>query len=162
MVNADHLYSCDQHWWHHHIHDINMGFTGKRWSCEPYSNSNWGKRDPTEWGVTVLRCDVAGTGLSTDPEVLIGGGNSGYQAIGLALHLGAQRIILLGYDMTWTGGKSHWFGDHPTKFNKTNPERYISGFRTIRPSDYGLEIINCSRSTALDAFPVRSLDGVFN
>jgi hypothetical protein len=161
MVNADHLYSCDQRWWHHHIHDINMGFSGKRWSCDPPKNTNWGKRDPLEWGVKVLLCETGGRGLSTDPDVLVGGRNSGYQAIGLAYHLGADRIVLLGYDMTWTGGRSHWFGNHPQELNNCKPDKYIEDYRTIKPEAYGLEIINCSRSTALDAFPCRNLEDVF-
>jgi uncharacterized Rossmann fold enzyme len=88
-----------------------------------------------------------------------GGGNSGYQAINLAYHLGAERVILLGYDMHCHSGQSHWFGDHPKDFaSNTQYERFIKRFRTIKPADYGIEILNCSRVTALDAFPRYSLD----
>ena len=160
MVNADHLYAADAHWWHHHIHDINMGFGGKRWSCDPPKNTNWNKHDPEAWGITVLDCKIAEPGLSTDPQYVHSGGNSGYQAINLALHLGATRIILIGFDMCWNNGKAHWFGNHPEGLNNAKPDRYIAAFRTIKPCDYGVEILNCSRHTALDAFDRHNLDDI--
>ena len=48
------------------------------------------------------------------------GQNSGYQAVGLAYHLKADRIILIGFDMQRTGGKSHWHGDHPRGLNNAD------------------------------------------
>ena len=112
----------------------------------------------------MLHCDVGGKGLSKDLNTVVGGQNSGYQAIGLARHLlgdDGGTIILSGYDMTWTGGKAHWFGDHPEGLNNVQPDKYAANFRTIKPEEYNLEIINCSRHTALDAFPIRKLEEVF-
>lgn len=162
MVRADHLYAADAHWWHYHIKDINCGFTGQRWSCDPPGNTNWCKHDPVAWHINVMECDIGAKGLSTDPKRVHSGGNSGYQAINLALHLGAQRVVLLGYDMHNHSGKSHWFGDHPKNFanRNGNPDRFIAAFRTIQPGAYGLEILNCSRTTALDAFPRVALEEV--
>ena len=169
MVDCNILYAADQHWWSHHINDINIGFTGRRVSCDPLkdgkrSNSNWNNSDPIEWGVEILGCEIGERGLSRNKERVHSGGNSGYQAINLAYHLLGEvggRVILLGYDMHNHSGKSHWFGDHPTTFvNNSKPDRFIDAFRSIKPDDYGLEIINCSRVTALDAFPVRKLEDV--
>lgn len=160
MQNADHLYAADYKWWLHHIADIANDFEGRCWSCETPGNTNWGKNNPEPWGVTVMDCAIARKGLSTDPSTVHSGGNSGYQAINLAMHLGATRIILLGYDMTWTGGKAHWFGNHPEGLNNVKPDRYIAAYRTIKPEDYGIEILNCSRETALDAFPHHDLDDI--
>jgi len=159
MVNADHLYGADRNWWQMHHADIVKDFAGKCWSCETSQSTNWGKHSIE--GITLLRCETdpsVHSGLSTDPETVHTGGNSGYQAINLALHLGATTIILLGFDMCWNGGKSHWFGDHPKGLNNATPNKYIAAFRTIKPEAYGIEILNCSRHTALDAFPVVSLE----
>lgn len=162
MVEADHLYAADFHWWKYHISDIARDFDGKCWSCETPGNGNWGKQDPAAWGITTLKCGIVGKGLSRDPDSIVGGSNSGYQAIGLAYHLGASTIILLGFDMHCHGGKSHWFGDHPKGFNSNNKyERFIAAYRTIKPENYGIEILNCSRKTALDAFPLVNLDDLF-
>lgn len=72
--------------------------------------------------------------------------------------MGATRIILLGYDMT---GGSHFFGDHPKTLRRCpDYSRHAPAFRTIKPDFYGIEIYNCSRDTALDAFPCRPLEEV--
>jgi hypothetical protein len=168
MVQADHLYAADCKWWIHHRADIDCGFTGKRWSCDPVNDegrthTNWNATDPDEWGINILGCwvDKSIKGLSTDKGFVVSGGNSGYQAINLALHLQATRIILIGFDMSWTDGKSHFFGNHPKNLLNAKPNKYIAGFRTIKPERYGIEILNCSRVTALDAFPRHNLEDVF-
>ncbi len=161
MVHADHLYAADQRWWAYHIADVARDFDGKCWSCEPPGKTNWGKQDSQEWGVTLLDAKIGDTGLSRNKGAVVTGGNSGYQAVNLAYHLGATRIILIGFDMSWTDGKSHWFGNHPEGLNNAEPNRYIAAFRTIKPADYGIEILNCSRTTVLDAFPTHNLDDIF-
>lgn len=83
------------------------------------------------------------------------GGNSGYQAINLAFHAGVRRIVLLGYDMQRTGGRSHWFGDHPGRLNVASPyERWVRDFASIAADleAEGVEVINASRETALECF----------
>lgn len=50
-------------------------------------------------------------------EGLVGSGmNSGFQALNLALHFGARRIILVGYDFTLQHGH-HWHGRHQDGLN---------------------------------------------
>ncbi|HCZ48509.1 MAG TPA: hypothetical protein DCZ11_05850, partial [Gammaproteobacteria bacterium] len=56
-------------------------------------------------------------GLSASPLRIHQGGNSGYQALNLAVLLGAERVILLGYDMH--GG--HWHGRHGGRLNNPEP-----------------------------------------
>lgn len=134
----------------------------KGWTTSPPPD----KSTPESYGLNVLKHSDA-PGLSTDPDVVHGGSNSGYQAVGLARHLGAlwedsfTRILLLGYDMQLTGGKSHFFGDHPPEIrNGGDPGRFVSAYRTIDPNQYGIEIINCSRETALDMFPRSTIDDI--
>jgi hypothetical protein len=88
------------------------------------------------------------------------GRNSGYQAIGLAVHLGVKRIILLGYYMKASSPEtSHWFGDHPVKANLAIFGSGIKNFGTlVEPlKARGVEVINCTRDTALDCFPKMAL-----
>ena len=68
---------------------------------------------------------------------------------------------MIGFDMHCHSGKTHFFGDHPEGFVNGKPDRFIAAFRTIKPVDYGIEILNCSRETALDAFPRHNLEDVF-
>lgn len=87
--------------------------------------------------------------------------NSGAGAIALAAHFGARRVILLGYDCQPTGGKRHWHGDHPNGLgNAGSLPKWPGQFRDVRREFAALEIINCSRETALGVFPRRDLSEV--
>jgi len=93
-----------------------------------------------------------GDGLRGD-GVIRYGGNSGYQAVNLAYLWGAGRILLLGYDMGHNG-LTHYFGDHPNGIQVNSPfKMFMKCFETIRPKDYGIEIINCTPGSKLDCFP---------
>lgn len=92
------------------------------------------------------------------------GGNSGYQAINLSVQFGANRILLLGFDMTIARG-IHWHGRHPD--GMCNPSE--GGCRTWRKTfaaaipdlrALGVTVINCSRETALTCFPRAKLETV--
>jgi hypothetical protein len=91
------------------------------------------------------------------------GGNSGYQAVSLAILFGAARIILLGYDMQATGNRLHWHRDHGGKLHNPLPRKFKAwqdGFATLAKVSPA-EIINCSRETGLTCFPRMSLaDGL--
>jgi len=81
--------------------------------------------------------------------------NSGYQAIGLAYALGADRIILIGYDMQHTGGARHWHGDHPDGLkNAQGVEKWVKHFESLAVDleGEGIEVVNCTIETALTCF----------
>ena len=86
--------------------------------------------------------------------------NSGAQAINLAYLKGATRIILLGYNMQNTGGKSHWFGDHPKELTNGQYHTYVERFTRLAAdlAAEGVEVINCSRETALHQFKRATID----
>lgn len=85
--------------------------------------------------------------------------NSGAGAVALAIKRGAQRVILLGYDMQYTAGKRHWHGDHPAKLGNAGAiADWPAQFEQLRRDHPDIEIINCSRETALSCFPRQSLE----
>jgi hypothetical protein len=151
---ADVLYACDaKFWkWQHRMHaEAIASFAGLRFALT---------RDAGQWpGVQVLQ-NTGETGLELKPTGLRTGRNSGYQAINLAVHLGAARILLLGYDMSRdVDGRTHWFGDHPDRVRSP-----LSTFRRVFDAivaplqAQGIAVINCSRHTALTCFPVMALE----
>ena len=59
--------------------------------------------------------------------------------------------------MQKTGDKRHWFGDHPKSMDRKSPyELFVKAFESIDVPD--LEIINCSRDTALGCFPRMTIE----
>jgi len=111
---ADVLYGCDSRWWlwHEGVSLFPGIKVGLAWSC--IDNDwfpGWDKIDYTNIRFLI---STGKEGLETNPRGIRTGNNSGYQAINLAVHLGAKTIVLLGYDMKRSeDGNHHWFGDHP-------------------------------------------------
>lgn len=146
---ADVLYAADERWWHWH-----RGaplFTGRK-----YSLSQFARRYK---GVEVLQ-NTGRERLELKPTGLRSGRNSGYQAIGLAVHLGAKRILLLGYDLSLgPQGEKHYFGDHPapasSPFEKWRPI-YATLVEPLAAA--GVEVVNCTRRTRLECFPRSPLE----
>jgi hypothetical protein len=101
--------------------------------------------------------------LSLDPKRVCLGRNSGYQAINLAVLLGAVRVVLLGYDMqVATDGRKHFFGDHPDKRRSPYPTFRQSFNSLVKPlKAAGVDVVNCSRHTSVTAFRRQSLNEVF-
>lgn len=91
-------------------------------------------------------------------------GNSGAGAISLAAHLKASKIILLGYDCKYgEGGKRHFFGDHPPGMagNAGSIHKWPEHFRQVARRLAGkCDIINATRETALDMWPLAKLEDV--
>ena len=97
-------------------------------------------------------------GLSNSPEYLTWNLNSGSCAVNLAIHLGAKRIVLLGYDMRQVDGRNNWHNDHDTSQDSNhNPYRefllawpYIS--RDAKKMN--VQIINATPESDLTLFPI--------
>jgi hypothetical protein len=96
-------------------------------------------------------------GLETDRQTLAHGNNSGYAAINLAYHLGAKRIILLGFDMGSNGTDSHFHDGYPTKAagDKMYQDKFLPGFKQLDAElkDSGVMILNASPYSKLTMFP---------
>jgi hypothetical protein len=153
---ADVLYFCDDKWWQWHHKKLGE-WRGEIWRLQG------GLHDFGDARIKVLRNLDQHGGLSARRDGLHTGQNSGYQAIGYAVHRGAKRILLLGYDMKsdLVGGrpKTHWFGDHP---GGTSPDIYrtfLPHFDTlVKPlAALGVEVLNCTPGSALKTFPHKSL-----
>jgi len=157
IPDADYLYACDRQWWNIHLDDVRKTFKGRlftQWHNPEGKDRDWAESE----GITAIQ-GHHGKGLGR--EKLFFNSNSGAQAIGLAYLLGATRIILLGYDMGATGN-SHWFGSHPKGLTNGNYTNYVETFTKLAADlkREGVEVINCTRKTALHQFDIRPLEAV--
>jgi len=147
---ADMMYAADHKWWRHHA--FCHSFTGERWTQN---------RGPTGWvdeagsnGLEIIQCKHS-LEVSTDPHFVSSGWNSGFQAMNIAVHLGAKRILLLGVDLH-TGGGAHFFGEHPPGLQRSSPwATFRKAFTVSAPVLAGMrvEVINCSPTSALTCYP---------
>lgn len=141
----DILYAADKKWWMEHsgVPNYKGLKIGIEEDCRRFGND-----------IHVMR-NTGSKGLERNRDGLRTGSNSGYQAINLAFHLGASKIILIGYDMK-LGKKDekHWFGDHPWRTTNIPFQSFLSAFPSLRKetNKEGVEVINCTPESALDSF----------
>jgi hypothetical protein len=156
---ADVLYAADAAWWQ--THKDALAFAGEKYTVVSPAKIADGVQFQ---GVKRLR-HAGYRGLSLQPDRLClglaGGSNSGYQAINLAVLMGASRILLLGYDMQRDANRrNHFFGKHPDGLSNASPyELMARAFNDlVEPLKHlGIPIVNCTRETALTAFPRQPL-----
>lgn len=90
-----------------------------------------------------------------------GGGNSGFQALNIAVQFGCKRIVLVGFDMRLDRGV-HWHGRHPQGLNNPSDNLLVHWRRAFHKAagtlaDLGIEVLNASPVSTLTAFPIVSL-----
>lgn len=152
---ADVHYSSDHDWWDHSLPRMRAECLGEFWTGYPFND--WARP------LDVNQCpyDKQARGIITKPGRIAWGGNSGYCAIGLAVQFGAVRIVLLGYDQQDPHGKGHWHGQHPDAIRKDFNwpmwhQRFAEAAADLQR--LGIDVINCSRESALTCWRRESLE----
>lgn len=135
------IYAADCCWWEENSSEIHS--SAERWCGDEFTASRFG--------------------INCFSSALVGSYNSGQRAIELAIHFGAQRILLVGYDCSVRYG-SHWHGNHRLLANPDNfsVARWQDEFSRLKVSAGGVEIINCSRYTRLTCFPRQPLEAALS
>lgn len=124
---ADALVSYDLAWWRVHVEAL--GFSGEKY----------------------CRHSLAGTEQFNPCPITIGC-NSGLMGMYLAKKKGAERILLLGFDMHGT----HFFGKHGEGLKNTTGIRFSQHIRQFKRFA-GPEVINCTPGSALKQFPISDI-----
>lgn len=156
---ADLGYACDRRWWIHH-----RGMPRFR-GMKVRMLASAADRKPAPELAGVLTVGLSGIdGYEPRGGVLRSGGHSGYQALNLAIQAGISRAILVGYDCGQiTPGPSHFFGEHRDPIRSVSSRaswapRYAALAEAAR--ERGVEVINATPTSAIDAFPRRTLEDV--
>ena len=95
-------------------------------------------------------------GLNREPDLIGWNKSSGAAAINVAIHLGANQIVLLGYDMRVINGRKNW-KRHVRERTKLNPfENFLKVFGQIKrdAEKMGVEILNATPESNLKTFPM--------
>lgn len=93
-------------------------------------------------------------GLDLTRGKLRHGNSSGYAAINLAVHLGAKKIVLLGYDMRMVDDRAHWHDGYPVVARQNVFDKMHAFFETMIPQLKQLDItvLNACPGSRIDAF----------
>lgn len=136
---ADAVYAADGDWWQ--LKNGLPEYTGEKIGLE--------EKICEKYGLTCQKYDaklVWGSG-----DTIATGGNSGFQAVNIAVNRGATKVILLGYDMGYSTNKHWWTGQFKRDCRPSNYKDWIDKFTKAAPL-IPAEIINCTRETALNCF----------
>lgn len=132
-------------------------FQGLRVSCHDSARHD-------KWVKTLSRDSSHPKGISSSPSMISWNGNTGAAAISIAVHAGAARIILLGFDMNIDARSQmqHWhnlYGKGPVQDDRRRRKlpfpRHLTGFTVIADDvkKLGVQIINASPNSAIQCFP---------
>lgn len=160
LPDADALYAADVDWWM--LHEGCPGFAGQRWTCTS-SSQEYGIRKGLckKYAIKMIR-GSRGKTFSKDPLQITYGGNSGFQAVNLALHWSeGDPVILIGFDMR----PGHFFGKHPQQLRETKPHGFEGWCRRFEKAAMALPkgaIINATPGSALTCFPVMTIEDALN
>ncbi|MGK0736977.1 hypothetical protein ACSFCT_09330 [Yokenella regensburgei] len=139
---CQHIYAADFSWWEKYHSDVPSCV--QRWSSSVSATIRYG--------------------LNYFPHPDNESFNSGLRAIQLAIILGASRVLLLGYDCS-IDANSHWHGDHPVVLknpDKSSVVRWHAEFSRLAATLSGTEILNCSRRSALECFPLSTIEAALH
>lgn len=145
LPDADVLYAADSGFWMYY-RDAHK-FSGVKYGADARCTAHCS---------SVLRVHVEATDpLVWEPvgHVGRGGGNSAYQALNLAVQLGASRVLLAGVD--YTG--EHWHGPHPSALRNPSESQFrkwAAAMDAAAPTlhDWGVEVLNLSPVSVLTAY----------
>lgn len=151
---SDALFACDYEWY-----KANRGapdFAGLKITSDNRTLHRWPE---VKYAKRIRGYDTI---LVSQKGVIGWGGNSGFQAINLAVHMGAKKIILIGFDMRIDKGL-HWHGRHEGRLS--NPTtgavdrwRRVTDAAYAQLSSLGISAYNCSPVSELAAYPKVSLE----
>jgi hypothetical protein len=154
------LYGCNYAWWKHYWPSV------RHLPCEKWTTN---RSAANELGINWI-AETNKPGLSTDPNIIHHGHGSGFSLVSMAYRNGADRIVLLGYDLKYApdyDGKQqqigsmprHFFGEYPATMQHWPSVSVKDGVHVELRELYravarqGLvEIINCSPGSAIDCF----------
>lgn len=146
---AEVCYGCDEAWWK--MNDGLPKYRGLKMAHGPTLFARY----PEMKRVTIKDQDKM---LTEEPMTVGSGGNSGFQALNLAVQFGATSIALVGFDMKG----EHWYGRNKPPMNnpaESNFKRWLRGFEAAVPGlkKLGVEVVNCSLESRITCFPKMTL-----
>jgi hypothetical protein len=146
---AEVCYGCDAAWWL--ARKGLPSFKGTKIFHGIAAANQWPDLHRTE-----IRIDTDAM-LVEKPLEIGNGGNSGFQAVNLAIQFGATDIVLLGMDCHDRGGV-HWYGRN-NWLNASNPmmsnfNRWRSGFKAAQKSinKLGVTVVDATTDGELNCF----------
>ncbi len=156
---ADVVYGCDEAWWR--SVDGLPDYKGLKVSWVDGGSKHFPDVCPLEIRkktdeILLERFGVVGSG-----------GNSGFQALNLAVQFGARGILLIGFDVQDRGG-AHWYGrnnwigaNNPSNDNFSRWQKSFANAAGLL-SAMDVQVVNAAPYSALRCFKKNSIDAALS
>jgi hypothetical protein len=139
-------------------HDALMKFDGLKFNARTRGDIFFKDNIKGHAGATVLN-RLGDFGFSFDINCVYGN-NSGAHAINFLTNMKPYRILLLGYDMSFSQGRTHWHEGYtianPTdrSYARVYPELFIPSINVMEPfiRQLGIDVVNCNPESKLECF----------
>jgi len=163
------LYGCNEQFWSHYWSPELERHPASKWTTNRAAAERYG----LNW---IAEKDAPG--LSANRNVIHHGHGSGYSLVNLVYLLGAERIVLLGYDLKYAADydgraqaigstERHYFGEYPADLQHWPSVQVKAGVHVELVGKYrevaaqGLvEIVNCTPGSAIDCFPMKDINAL--
>ena len=169
VPDLDLLYGCNYGFWETYWHQGLRDHSAQKWTTNKHAAEMFG----INWIAEKFM-----HGLSTDPDVISHGHGSGFSLVSMAHRAGADRIVLLGYDMRYAADYDpknrnpgstprHYFGEYEPHLQHWPSKQVKSGvhvelldlYRSV--ANQGLvEIINATPDSAIECFERRDINAI--
>jgi len=163
IFKCDVVHGCNYQFWDHHWPQIKDQPFDK-WTTRPELEGKYPGLNYIEerWE----------DGLSTEQNWISAHHGTGPQLVNIAYLYGCTRLLLVGWDMRYLGKtgpstytRRRYLDEDPLTLNhwprtgeKGEHTGLIKEMETIHPEDYGIEIINCTKDSAMHCFPMGDLN----
>ena len=166
--DAELLYACNLKWWDHYYPEV-RDLPCEKWTTDITAAGRYDLSWIAEKNLP---------GLSQDKGYIHHGHGSGYSLVSMAYRNGADRIVLLGYDMKYAAdynGKEHYVGSTPRHFFGEYPhamqhwpsvrirrglhEELLELYASIHAQGL-VEVINCTPDSAIDCFERMDINAI--
>ncbi len=163
------LYGCNGQFWDYYWNRGLSEYSCEKWTTHPEAAKRYG----LNW-----IAEKNAKGLSSDPSLIHHGHGSGYSLVNLAYLKGAERIVLLGYDLKYANDYNghtqeigstprHYFGEYPSELQHWPKVQVKNGvhvelldlYRSIAKQGL-VEILNATPDSAIDCFPRVDIDAL--
>lgn len=156
--NATALFWGDSGWFGKHGAGLITHSTKLRFHARNHGETHIKKNILAPGDATVLR-RTGDYGFDPDPDS-VRGNNSGVQCLNFAINMGAKRIYLIGFDMRDSPlqrGKTHYHDNRTLPMKHDTYSRLfipsmISLDKEVRRLNIKVEVINCSKTSAITCF----------
>lgn len=163
------LYGCNEKWWDWYWPQGLREHCAEKWT----TNLEAAEKYDLNW-----IAERNSPGLSSSTDIIHHGHGSGFSLLNLSYLMGAERIVLLGYDMKYASDYSgreqhvgssprHYFGEYPTQLQHWPSIQVKDGVHVELLSLYqsvadqgAVEIVNCTPGSAVTCFPMSEIDAL--